>query len=239
MTDETLATQPAKSSGSANEAFKRSFSPWFWGSISAATLMHFVVFAFWPSIRALDVGVDTTETPLVSPPKAHELPPPPEPIARPALPVVTEALADPDVTIPDFDFNNRPPPPPPPPDEVDAIVPDAPAWTDVDVHPFIKNREELQRALEREYPPFYRDSGIGGTTKVWFFIDETGKVVKTQIHESSGFEALDEAALKISHLYEFSPAINRDRPVAVWVSLDITFRTRQEPVPADQVAAMA
>lgn len=231
MIDETRATPAAQSRGSANEAFKHSFSPWFWGSISAATLLHFLVFAFWPAMNALDVSVDTGETPLLSPPKKFDLPKPPETITRPALPVISDALADTDITIPDTDFNDPPPPPPPPPDAIVTDIADAPRWTDVDVYPFIENRDELRRALEREYPPIYRDAGIGGTTKVWFFVDETGKVVKTQIHTSSGYKALDDAALRVSHLYEFSPAMNRDKPVPVWVSLDITFRTREQVIP--------
>ena len=233
MIDHSQATASPRASGSANENFKRSFSRWFWGSISAATLMHFLVFAFWPSMSAADVSADPKEPPVLIPPSKVKPPQPPPPITRPALPVITETLSDPDATIPDFDFNDPPPPPPPPPDAVDTNIPDTPEWTVVDVYPFIKNREELQRALEREYPPFYRDAGIGGTAKVWFRIDETGKVVKTQIHTSSGYKALDDAALKVSHLYEFSPAINRDRPVPVWVSLDITFRTRQQPMPRE------
>lgn len=236
MIDQTQSTGTAKSSGSANEAFKHSFSLWFWGSISAATLLHFLVFAYWPSMQVLAVSVDPGETVAINPPAEVKPPPPPEPITRPALPVITEALADTDVTIPDFDFNDAPPPPPPPPDEVDTNIEEVPMWTTVDVYPFIKNRDELQRALEREYPPFYRDAGIGGTTKVWFFINETGKVVKTQIHTSSGYKALDDAALKVSHLYEFSPAMNRDKPVPVWVSLDITFRTREQLIARDGAA---
>lgn len=236
MIDHNQATAAPQQSVSANDDFKHSFSPWFWGSISAATVLHFLVFAFWPSMSVADVGIDPEATPLINPPVEIKPPQPPDPITRPALPVVAEALSDTDVTIPDFDFNNPPPPPPPPPDAVDTNIPDAPKWTVVDVYPFIKNREELQQALEREYPPFYRDSGIGGTAKVWFFIDETGNVVKTQIRTSSGFEALDQAALKVSHLYEFSPAMNRDKPVPVWVSLDITFKTRQHPMPRDGAA---
>ncbi|MDE2876795.1 MAG: energy transducer TonB [Gemmatimonadota bacterium] len=231
MIDQNQATAAPLPSGSANQDFKHSFSPWFWGSLSAATVMHFLVFAFWPSMSVADVGTDTTETPIINPPTEVRPPEPPPPITRPAFPVVAEALADSDVTLPDFDFNDPPPPPPPPPDAVDGNISDAPTWTDFDIYPFIRNREELQQALEREYPPFYRDAGIGGTARVWFFIDETGKVVKTQIHTSSGFEALDEAALRVSHLYEFSPAMNRDKPVPVWVSIDITFRTRQELMP--------
>ena len=41
-----------------------------------------------------------------------------------------------------------------------------------------------------------RDAGIGGTARVWFLIDETGSVADTRIQESSGHQAIDEAALR-------------------------------------------
>jgi len=102
----------------------------------------------------------------------------------------------------------------------------APVPTPFTVAPELKNRDEVRRALERFYPPLLRDAGIGGTVLVWFFIDETGTVQKSQVKESSGHKALDEAALKVAEIMRFSPALNRDKKVAVWVALPITFAVR-------------
>ncbi len=33
----------------ANDRFKRSFGSWFWGSMIAATVFHFMLFQFWPT----------------------------------------------------------------------------------------------------------------------------------------------------------------------------------------------
>ena len=226
MTDQTRASVAMQVGGAANDDFKRSFSAWFWGSMTAATVVHFLAFAFWPTMSVADVSLDSGATPIIEIPDKHDLPEAPEPINQPAMPVISD-LIDEDITIPSVDFADNPPGTlPPPPEQVDTGIPDAPYWTAVDVYPYIKNRDELTRALEHEYPPLLRDAGIGGTTKVWFRIDENGKVVRTQVHTSSGHKPLDDAALKVAHLYEFSPAMNRDKPVAVWVSLDITFRPR-------------
>jgi protein TonB len=84
----------------------------------------------------------------------------------------------------------------------------------------------VARALEREYPPLLRDAGIGGTVDIWFFIDEEGKVVNTVVDKSSGHKALDDAAVKVADIIQFSPALNRDKRVPVWISLPITFTTR-------------
>ena len=227
MTDQTQHHATAEINATANDEFKRSFSSWFWGSISAATLLHFVVFAVLPAMRAPDVSVNTEAMDAIEIPDEIEIPPPPEAIARPAMPVITDAPIEEDITIADVTFDANPVDNlPPPPDEVETDISAAPQWTHVDVYPFLKNRDEVERALEREYPPLLRDAGIGGTTKVWFFIDETGELVKTEVHTSSGHQALDDAALKIADVYEFSPALNRDKPVPVWVALDITFKTR-------------
>ena len=71
-----------------------------------------------------------------------------------------------------------------------------------------------------------RDAGIGGTAQIWFFIDEEGTVQRTQIAESSGHKALDDAALLVAEGIQFTPALNQEKPVPVWISLPITFTTR-------------
>lgn len=211
----------------ANDEFKRSFSTWFWGSISAATAIHFLVFAFMPAMQAEDVSVTSDVMDAIEIPEEIEIPPPPEAIARPAVPVITDTPINEDITIEDVTFDANPVENlPPPPDEVETDISAAPVWTNVDIYPVLKNRDEMAALLQREYPPLLRDAGIGGTTKVWFFIDEVGKVVKTEVHTSSGHQALDDAARKVADELVFSPAINRDKPVPVWVALDIVFETR-------------
>jgi len=108
--------------------------------------------------------------------------------------------------------------------EVDISA--APVFTPYTVKPDYVNGAEVMRALEREYPPLLRDAGIGGTTVVWFFIDETGVVQGQEVQTSSGHEALDQAALRVAPVFRFTPALNQDQPVPVWVQLPITFTTR-------------
>ncbi len=99
----------------------------------------------------------------------------------------------------------------------------APAFTPYTVAPRLKNRDEVARALQRYYPDMLRDAGIGGRVIVWFLIDETGKVRKYQVKQSSGHDALDQAALKVADVMEFTPALNRDQKVPVWVALPVVF----------------
>ncbi len=103
----------------------------------------------------------------------------------------------------------------------------APAFTPYTVAPRLKNREEVARALQRYYPDMMRDAGIGGKVLVWFLIDESGHVRKFQVKESSGHDALDQAALKVADVMEFTPALNRDQKVPVWVALPVVFSAGQ------------
>ena len=101
-----------------------------------------------------------------------------------------------------------------------------PTFTPYTVAPSITNREEVVEAMQGAYPPLLRDAGIGGTILVYFFIGVDGEVEDVRINRSSGHDALDDAALRVAGVYRFTPALNRDEPVPVWVSFPITFQVR-------------
>jgi TonB family protein len=88
----------------------------------------------------------------------------------------------------------------------------------------------VQRELERNYPPLLRDAGIGGDALMWLYIDETGRARITQLNESTGYPALDEAAARVAATMEFTPALNRSRPVPVWVQIPVKFSSGVRPM---------
>ncbi len=102
----------------------------------------------------------------------------------------------------------------------------APVFTPMTVRPEIRNGSEVQQALMRLYPPILRDAGIGGTVVIWFFISEEGRVLDRRVFESSGRQQLDEAALQVADVFRFSPALNREQIVQVWIQLPITFEVQ-------------
>ena len=107
-----------------------------------------------------------------------------------------------------------------------AAIQVGPVFTPMTVRPEILNRTYVQSALMRLYPPDLRDAGIGGSAVVWFYISDTGRVLHSEIDESSGHEELDEAALKVATVFRFTPGMNRAEPVPVWIHLPITFAAR-------------
>ena len=232
MVTRAVPAQPAneEAAQTANDRFKQSYRALFFLSLILATAAHFALFDFWPEMTAEDVSFTVAELRAIELPPEIEIPPPPQAIARPATPVIAPGNIDEDITIAPTTFKDNPVSELPAPPtllemERDRALEEAPAFTPFTVRPDIKNREEVQRAMEREYPPLLRDAGIGGTVIVHFFIDETGVVQNALVAETSGHRALDEAALKVAPIIEFTPALNRDRRVPVWIRLPITFET--------------
>jgi protein TonB len=195
-----------------------------------ATFAHFAAFAYWPELTTKNISFTADELVSIELPPDIEIPPPPPQIARPATPVVAATALDDDITIGLTTFEMNPveamPLPPPPQESATEGVGAEPTFTPFTVAPAILNREEVAEAMVENYPPLLRSAGIGGTVQVYFFIDERGRVEDFRIHRSSGHELLDEASLAVAGLYRFSPALNRDRKVPVWVLLPIEFRVR-------------
>jgi protein TonB len=179
-------------------------------------------------MRAEDVSIQTAEMQQMEVTPEIDIPPPPEEIVRPAVPIIsTDLNLSSDVTIDPSTFEENPVSSLPPPPLGQTNVSDNPAFTPYEVRPELKNRAEFQRALQRSYPPTLRDAGIGGTVVLWVKIDEAGEVTDTRVITSSGYEALDALAQKLMReTARFSPALNRDQRVPVWIQLPVTFQAR-------------
>lgn len=209
----------------ANERFKANFDAWTWRALCLAVLVHFGVLGLWPDLQAADLRQALDEVQIMDLPPDVELPTPPDRIVRPATPLISDLAPD-DITIPQTTLESNPVEVLAPPTKRGDDVAAAPHYTPFEVRPEIKNLDDVRRALERLYPPRLRDAGIGGSVNVWFYIDETGQVRRSEVHTSSGYPELDAAALRVAELAEFSPALNRDRAVPVWITLDLTFSSR-------------
>jgi TonB family protein len=121
-----------------------------------------------------------------------------------------------------------------------------PVFTPMTAAPQLLNRADIEKALIDHYPPLLRDAGIGGAPTVHLFINEDGAVRRTLISRSSGYAALDTAALHVARKMSFEPAQNRDRIVPVWVEIPIVFKGATKPasrsdamddVPAGEIPA--
>ncbi len=81
----------------------------------------------------------------------------------------------------------------------------------------------LQEVKDRTiYPETARKLGIEGTVFLELWIDTKGKVRKVILVKSL-YPALDQVAVKMAEQLKFTPAMQRDKPVAVRLSFPYTF----------------
>jgi len=213
----------------ANDKLKQGWEGWFWGGMMGAIVIHFAIFALFPQLSADDVSFEGDELTAIDIPPEVEIPPPPEAIQRPATPTIADAQIDEDITIAPTTFDDNPVEMLPPPPDATAGSGDqaGPRFIPYDTPPRLTNNREVQRVLEREYPPLLKESGIGGEVIVWLYISEDGEVLDREVRRdppgTSGYDALDAAALEVADVMDFVPAQNRDKTTAVWVQIPITF----------------
>lgn len=209
----------------ANDRFKSKTGDWMAMGVIAAVLVHGALFAFFPEMNAEDIDFTGEEAEVVELPPEVEIPPPPEQISRPATPRVAAAAIEEDITIARTDFESNPvenlPPPP-----AGARPSEVPSYIPRDVEPVLQNRAQLLRLAQQRYPNMLREAGISGTVGVYFFVSATGEVTNAVVQSSSGYPQFDQVALAIAQQGEFQPAMNRDKPVGVWIVLPIEFSTR-------------
>lgn len=207
---------------------KSRYESMVWLGIIVSVCMHFALFVFWPTLEAHDLSVVSEELTSIELPPEVEIPPPPQQISRPATPVMaTDASVEEDITIAPTTFEENPVEDlPPPPEDVSDDVTSNPTFTPFTVAPRITNAEELAALMRSAYPAALREAGIGGEVVAWFYIDAEGRVVETRIFRSSGYEDLDRAALDVANRFEFTPALDGDRNVPVWIQFPLTFRVR-------------
>lgn len=219
------ASQPTSDRATANDRFKKHCKTCLWGGIMVATATHFAIFNFFPMLSAADLSFGVTEFEAIELPPEVEIPPPPEEVQRPAVPIVAAAALDEDITIAPTTFEENPVDHlPAPPNDIAAGSSDQPGFTPYTVAPKLKDPEAAAEIVRLAFPISLRAAGIEGQVEVWAFIDERGAVKNCQVEESSGYNSLDHAALTAVMQFSFLPALNYDRKVAVWVRIPIVFK---------------
>ncbi len=178
-------------------------------------------------MRAIDLEAVETSTKEIQievtdiPPTEQFKRPPPPP--KPSIPIPSESEDIPeDLTIEatDLDLSDIPPPPPPPEDDdgMNIFVP-------YDEAPSPKGGfRAIQRALK--YPEIARKAGIEGRVIVQVLVSEKGRVIRTKVIKSLGHSGCDEAAVKAIKSVKWKPALQRDKPVKVWVAIPVIFRLK-------------
>jgi protein TonB len=95
----------------------------------------------------------------------------------------------------------------------------------VEEQPRVANGPELQRLLERNYPPLLREAGVTGQVSVRMRVEEDGTVdpASITIEDASNDQFADATKRTVARL-RFRPAKVGGRPVKVWVILPVTWQ---------------
>ncbi len=193
-------------------------------SLIGALLIMVITFQ---SLRAINMAATETKTPdvqieVADIPLTEQIKRPPPP-PRPSIPIPTESEDVPeDLTIEttDLDLTDIPPPPPPPEEEDELNI-----FVAYDEAPSpIGGFLAIQRALR--YPEIARKAGIEGRVIVQVQISVKGRVVNAKVIKSLGHSGCDEAAIKAIKSVKWKPALQRDKPVKVWVAIPVIFKLK-------------
>lgn len=157
-------------------------------------------------VKMIDEPIKEDKEPPPPPPKMEQ-PPPFVPPPEIAIDLPAEAPTNAIVAV----QTTRPTAPPPKPAPSSARTPP---------------RSDPKHPLSQpEYPPTARRLGQEGTVVLLIFVQPDGKVGDVKVHKSSGFDKLDEAAVReAKRSWRFIPAKEGGNPVAEWGQFAVTFR---------------
>ncbi|MCB2203709.1 energy transducer TonB [bacterium] len=193
-------------------------------SLVVALMLVISAFAFFPLdemehrlITRAENTISITDIPVT---QQQTLPPPPP---RPPLPFASPNATD---MLPDFDSELDTQTPVGPPPELIADDDDAAETDEIfvaveDPPTIVGGIEALMNELE--YPPLARRAGVQGKVVLRVLLDKTGNVEKAEVLQSLG-GGCDEAAIEAVRRVKFTPGLQRDKPVRVWITVPINFR---------------
>ncbi len=137
---------------------------------------------------------------------------PPEEEAKPAVPVEAESESEVEAaTIAETSF-----------EEVYS-TPESAVEAPIVPYQKLEKRPEPQNAPQPAYPQVSRELGEKGTVIIKVLLNTDGTVSQAEISKSSGYPRLDNVALEAARKWTFTPAMQRNKPVRVWVSIPFAF----------------
>lgn len=148
---------------------------------------------------------------VVQKPQPQPLPPPPMPLAVAAAEPSPHAVTG--ATTPQ-------PPAPPVAAPVSAAPPAPPAPPRIQLP---DSHAEYLNNKPPAYPPISKRMGEQGKVMVRVFIDTEGNATQAEVRTSSGYDRLDQTALKTVLAWKYVPGKVNGEPKAMWFNVPINF----------------
>jgi protein TonB len=165
----------------------------------------------------VEVALPPIETKVLEEEKAVEAEPPPPPpkmetvppyVPPPEFQIAAEPTAAPTQTITTTSAP-RPAPAPVAAAPVETVLP----------------KSNPRRPNDKpDYPASERRAGHEGVVTLQLYVSETGKVAEAKVQTSSGFPALDDAAVKQAlRSWRFTPGTKGGKPEPMWFAIQVRF----------------
>jgi TonB family protein len=210
----------------ANTELHDSYGRYFKIFTAAAVVVHALLLVFLVAPRGEGFESSLEELEVIDVPPEIKIPPPPEEIARPATPVISEEPVEEDITIAETEITeNEPVPEAPPPPPAAEEVGNTFTFTPYTVKPKCQGGCSPEDIL-RHVPPMLKRSGVSCSMTVGIRIDTSGNVTATDLLKSSGNAACDTAGQQWAKTTRWSTAYNRDQAVVVWIAQPVSIETR-------------
>ncbi len=197
-----------------------------WACTGLSTILHAALFGLFPSFEP-DAYARSEEPIIIQleeipETKQERRPPPP---ARPVVPVPTDNPDVPDdVTIEDTELDLGLDDLAPPPPLEEEVVEEVELEEEEEIVELwrVEKKPVVIKQVEPQYPATAQKANITGKVFVTALVGKDGKV--EQIGKVTGPKVFHEVAKAAALQWEFTPAMQNDRPVKVWVSLPFVFR---------------
>ncbi len=76
------------------------------------------------------------------------------------------------------------------------------------------------------YPSIAHQAGVEGTVIIYAKVSTSGEIIDTKVQKPLGNSGCNEAAIDAIKSVEWKPALQKDKPVTVWVSVPVEFKLR-------------
>ena len=91
----------------------------------------------------------------------------------------------------------------------------------------VQEEPKIIQKIEPVYPELARQAGVEGKVLLAILVDKDGKVREVKVAKGSGANVgFEEEALKAAKEWVFKPAIQNNKPVAVWTYQPVIFRLK-------------
>lgn len=200
----------------ANVKFKKGYNRYLRNSLFGAIAIHFLVFYFTPQFEFKPYVLREEYFEAIDLPEQFDIPPPPQEIAQPAIPIEAaegeEVDDEADMAPTTFDdIDDLPPPPPPPSEQSQAFY----AFDEPPV---------LIKHVSPRYPDLARQAGIEGTVLLRVLVGKDGKVISATVLQSDVTPMMEKSAISAAKQFRFKPAKQRTVPVKATMMVPIRFK---------------